>query len=440
MAPLLVVLPFGPFLAWKRGDLVAVTQRLAGAAGLAMLRADPRLRADRRARSRWRRSACCSASGWRSARSPNWSTAAGSAASRSATACAGWSACRAPPGRRRSRISAWASRCIGIVAATAWQTELVTTHASRARRAELAGYTRRLRRLRARSQGPNYVADDGQLHRHRARWRRRAQPVAERRVYRASGMPTTEAAIETYGFSQLYLQLGEADADGTPCRARLVQALHDADLARRVLMALAGLPVADRPPAARRRAAAGAAAAAGAGRMRRLLALAAAAAGWRCRRLRSTPTRCWPIRRWKRGPAAISAELRCLVCQNQSIDDSDADLAARSARHGARAAGRRRQRRGRCVQFLVDRYGEFVLLKPVIAPHTMLLWIAAPLLLLIGGSRRSCGGSRGCATSCAWTAGARRSAEGRRAAAEVAADRRLRVRRTGAAWLVPVGR
>ena len=38
--------------------------------------------------------------------------------------------------------------------------------------------------------------------------------VAERRIYAASGMPTTEAAIETYGFSQLYLQLGEPQADG----------------------------------------------------------------------------------------------------------------------------------------------------------------------------------------------------------------------------------
>ena len=75
--------------------------------------------------------------------------------------------------------------------------------------AELAGYTVRARRLDEQVPGPNYVADHGRLHRHRRPTARRATPVAERRIYAASGMPTTEAAIETYGFSQLYLQLGE---------------------------------------------------------------------------------------------------------------------------------------------------------------------------------------------------------------------------------------
>lgn len=79
----------------------------------------------------------------------------------------------------------------------------------------------------------------------------------------------------------------------------------------------------------------------------------------------------------------ISEHLRCLVCQNQSIDDSDADLA-----RDLRLLVRERLVAGdsdeATVQYIVDRYGEYVLLNPVFAPHTLVLWIAAPLALLIG--------------------------------------------------------
>ena len=81
---------------------------------------------------------------------------------------------------------------------------------------------------------------------------------------------------------------------------------------------------------------------------------------------------------------AISEGLRCLVCQNQSIDDSDADLA-----HDLRVIVRERLTAGdsddQVRAYLVARYGEYVLLNPVIAPHTLLLWIAAPVALVIGG-------------------------------------------------------
>ncbi|HEY9009655.1 MAG TPA: cytochrome c-type biogenesis protein [Devosia sp.] len=80
----------------------------------------------------------------------------------------------------------------------------------------------------------------------------------------------------------------------------------------------------------------------------------------------------------------ISANLRCLVCQNQSIDDSDADLA-----HDLRVLVRERLVAGdtnaEAMQYIVDRYGEYVLLNPVVAPHTILLWLTAPVALLIGG-------------------------------------------------------
>ena len=79
----------------------------------------------------------------------------------------------------------------------------------------------------------------------------------------------------------------------------------------------------------------------------------------------------------------ISANLRCLVCQNQSIDDSDADL-ARDLRIIVRERLTAGDTDAQAVQFIVDRYGEYVLLNPVVAPHTVLLWVAAPVVLLIG--------------------------------------------------------
>jgi cytochrome c-type biogenesis protein CcmH len=79
----------------------------------------------------------------------------------------------------------------------------------------------------------------------------------------------------------------------------------------------------------------------------------------------------------------ISAGLRCLVCQNQSIDDSDADL-ARDLRVLVRERLVAGDSNAEVEQFVVDRYGEYVLLNPRLGAHTILLWIAAPVLLLIG--------------------------------------------------------
>ena len=79
----------------------------------------------------------------------------------------------------------------------------------------------------------------------------------------------------------------------------------------------------------------------------------------------------------------ISAELRCLVCQNQSIDDSNADLAK-----DLRVLVRERLVTGdtdeQVRQYLVDRYGEFVLFRPAFSPGNAVLWLA-PFLLLAGG-------------------------------------------------------
>jgi cytochrome c-type biogenesis protein CcmH len=80
---------------------------------------------------------------------------------------------------------------------------------------------------------------------------------------------------------------------------------------------------------------------------------------------------------------SLSAELRCLVCQNQSIDESDAPLA-----HDIRVLLRERLSAGdsdaAVMAFLVARYGEFILLKPPFALNTVLLWGTPVAVLAIG--------------------------------------------------------
>ena len=79
----------------------------------------------------------------------------------------------------------------------------------------------------------------------------------------------------------------------------------------------------------------------------------------------------------------ISAGLRCLVCQNQSIDDSDAPL-ARDLRLLVRERLKAGDSDAQVVQFVEDRYGEFVLLRPPFSVRTLLLWLT-PVLVLVGG-------------------------------------------------------
>ncbi|HEX3858069.1 MAG TPA: cytochrome c-type biogenesis protein [Pseudolabrys sp.] len=80
----------------------------------------------------------------------------------------------------------------------------------------------------------------------------------------------------------------------------------------------------------------------------------------------------------------LSRELRCMVCQNQSIDDSEAPLA-----RDLRLLVRERLTKGdsdkQVLDFLVARYGQFVLLKPPFEPQTILLWAVSPAILVFGG-------------------------------------------------------
>jgi cytochrome c-type biogenesis protein CcmH len=80
----------------------------------------------------------------------------------------------------------------------------------------------------------------------------------------------------------------------------------------------------------------------------------------------------------------LSRELRCMVCQNQSIDDSDAPL-ARDLRLLVRERIAAGDSNSQVLDFLVARYGEFVLLKPRFERQTLLLWLLGPLLLTGGG-------------------------------------------------------
>jgi cytochrome c-type biogenesis protein CcmH len=80
----------------------------------------------------------------------------------------------------------------------------------------------------------------------------------------------------------------------------------------------------------------------------------------------------------------LSRELRCMVCQNQSIDDSEAPL-ARDLRLLVRERIGAGDSDAQVIDFLVARYGEFVLLKPRLTPHTLLLWLLPPLALAGGG-------------------------------------------------------
>lgn len=80
---------------------------------------------------------------------------------------------------------------------------------------------------------------------------------------------------------------------------------------------------------------------------------------------------------------ALSKELRCMVCQNQSIDDSEAPL-ARDLRMLVRERLQAGEGDRQVIDFLVARYGEFVLLRPRFSWHTALLWLGPAALLVIG--------------------------------------------------------
>ena len=79
----------------------------------------------------------------------------------------------------------------------------------------------------------------------------------------------------------------------------------------------------------------------------------------------------------------LSAKLRCLVCQNQSIDDSDAPL-AKDLRVLVRQQLLSGSSDAEVLDFVVSKYGEFVLLQPKFANHTLILWFLPPFIFIVG--------------------------------------------------------
>jgi cytochrome c-type biogenesis protein CcmH len=77
-------------------------------------------------------------------------------------------------------------------------------------------------------------------------------------------------------------------------------------------------------------------------------------------------------------------ELRCVVCQNQSIGDSNADLAA-DLRHQVRELIQSGKSDDEIKRYMTDRYGDFILYKPRLSPQSLLLWLAPLILLLTAG-------------------------------------------------------
>lgn len=114
--------------------------------------------------------------------------------------------------------------------------------------------------------------------------------------------------------------------------------------------------------------------------MRRLLVVLAALA---CLGAASDPAERLPDPAQESRARAIFREVRCMVCQNESIDDSDADL-ARDLRQVVREQVVRGVGDDEIKRFLVGRYGEFILLRPSLSPGNAILW-GAPFLVAIAG-------------------------------------------------------
>ena len=357
------VVPFGFSLAWKRGDLLAVAQRRVG---LRSARGGPRdLRHSRHAD-----------------RGRDARPAARRDVRRRAQACARVAAIllrrRARPYRRRGD-AAWPLR------ARLWR---------RGDRDPAQGGPRTRRalfdhpRLGRRAGGPQLHGsgdvDDRALRRQSRRRNRASAPPILR--------PADDDDPGRPGDAQLRSGLcrdRRSDAGRRRARPPLLEALGDADLARRRRNGARRDPVACRPaPTLRRR---------GAGEGRRRFARAASTMIMRLVRLAllvmlalgSAPALAVQPDEVMKDPAleararTLSEELRCLVCQNQSIDDSDAPL-ARDIRILIRNRIAQGESNDAVRAYLVSRYGDFILLKPPFKPETLLLWLSPALVLGAG--------------------------------------------------------
>ena len=268
----------------------------------------------------------------------------------------------------------------GVAAITAWAQR---GHPRRPARRGL-----RLRRLRAAARRRRARPRPELRRRHRhgdrpARRRAVATLHPEKRVYDVQGMATTEAAIDRGLTRDLYVALGEPQDGGWALRSYLKPFANWIWLGA-LVMALGGVvSLTDRryrvgAPARRAR------------RPRRcprnemrrsspsslcLLPLAAAAV---------QPDEILADPAQEARARAITKELRCVVCQSESIDDSNADI-ARDLRLLVRERITAGDSDDQVRDYVVDRYGEFVLFRPPLNALNAVLWFSGPALLLLGG-------------------------------------------------------
>ena len=392
--PLLLAMPFGPLLGWKRGDLLAAAQRLLAAALLAAV-----------------------------------AIAASFALQRGGPVLAPFGVglsifvmagalidlfertmiLRVPFGaalRRAAGLprSAWGTALahfgigvtlLGIVAVTAWGSERIAA-IKPGDTVEIAHYRLTFDGLFERP-GANYHELVGHFTVRRMSGELLGAMEPSRRTFPARNMATTEAALMSRRFSQLYLSLGDPNPDGSVAvRLYFKPQVLLIWLGALFMFAGGALSLSDRrlrvgaPRRAKARSgAAGGGVSAVATARLRLLLPATLAVALVLLLAAVAPLRAVEPKEMLANPIleararTLSKELRCMVCQNQSIDDSDAPLA-----HDLRVLVRERLKAGdsnaQVLDFLVARYGEFVLLKPPLSWHTAALWGLPPALLVLG--------------------------------------------------------
>ena len=244
VVPLLLLVPLGQTLAWKRGDLLGAAQRLALALAISIAVTSILLGTTRGGPdcgAAWHRARRVSAAGG-DQRDRDPLVAEGAEPCRRVRA--GRAACRARPGAPPSRMRASGLTVIGI-AATAWSVETLAT-VRPGERLEAGPYAVRLDGVAPRT-GPNYREDVARL----TVFHDGAQvgPLeATKRLYVTRGTPTTEAGIMTVGLSQVYASLGEVAERRRRWPAPLLQAAHPADLAWRGRNGGRRCALAHRPP------------------------------------------------------------------------------------------------------------------------------------------------------------------------------------------------
>ena len=225
--------------------------------------------------------------------------------------------------------------------------------------------------------GPNYVGVRGTLQVQRGS----AAPFTmhpEKRLYKVQQMPMTEAAIDTGLTRDLYISLGEPLSE-TEWTVRVyhkpfVDWIWFGALAMALGGALAALDRRYRVATRRESLPAGAGAALAA--LCLMLLCAPVFAG------EAQPTAADPALELRVNQ--LAAELRCLVCQNQSLADSHATLAI-DLKNQVREQLKAGRSDAQVIEYMTQRYGDFVLYRPPVKATTLLLW-AGPLLLLIAGS------------------------------------------------------